>query len=103
MNKATTKPKRARNGVGSGEFVRLSSAQTYVMEWLYGGWIAYGAHGATIEINGRKVCNIDTISTLVRHGLIEEVGPRQWQAKRCPVCNRRKKLTGAGCCDDCYL
>jgi ribosomal protein L34 len=21
----------------------------------------------------------------------------------CPVCNRKKKLTGAGCCDDCYL
>lgn len=21
----------------------------------------------------------------------------------CPVCNCKKKLTGAGCCDDCYL
>ena len=50
---------------------KLSNAQQKVMLWLSQGWGARVSHGAAVEINGQRVCNVDTMSSLVRLGLVE--------------------------------
>lgn len=49
---------------------KLSPAQERVMEWLNGGWDAHTYSGAAIEINGQRVCNLDTMEALIRKGLV---------------------------------
>lgn len=60
---------------------KLSNAQEKVMLWLSQGWGARVSHGAAVEINGQRVCNVDTITTLVRLGLVErETRAPYWMA-----------------------
>ena len=51
--------------------LKLTPAQQRVMNWLSQGWGARVSHGAAVEINGERVCNVDTMTTLTRLGLVE--------------------------------
>lgn len=50
---------------------KLTPAQQRVMHWLSQGWGARVSHGCAVEINGERVCNVDTMATLTRLGLVE--------------------------------
>lgn len=50
---------------------KLSPAQKKVMHWLSQGWGARVSHGSAVEINGERVCNVDTMTALMRLGLVE--------------------------------
>lgn len=68
--------------------IRLSDAQRRVMRWLEGGWITEPGAGMSIHVNGKRICNVDTMFALQRLGLVEQVdghGPNgkltgQWKA-----------------------
>lgn len=61
--------------------LKLTKAQQRVMDWLSQGWGARVSHGAAVEINGTRVCNVDTMTTLVRLGLAErETRAPYWMA-----------------------
>lgn len=60
--------------------VKLTAAQQTVMEWMSKGWPATMNGRNSIEINGKRVCNIDTITVLIRVGLVEADGRWQWKA-----------------------
>jgi hypothetical protein len=59
---------------------RLSPAQERVMKWLRNGWSALQLNGCVIEINGKRVCNLDTMTVLERKGLVERDGAYYWRA-----------------------
>ncbi len=50
---------------------KLSPVQEKVMLWLSQGWSARVSHGSAVEINGQRACNVDTMATLTRLGLVE--------------------------------
>lgn len=51
------------------------------MHWLSQGWGARTYCGNAVEINGERVCNVDTMTVLVRLGLAErETQPPCWIA-----------------------
>lgn len=60
--------------------LKLSPAQARVMELMSHGWKAHQGHGATVQINGVRVCNLDTISALKRKGLVDNDSLRSWKA-----------------------
>lgn len=51
--------------------MKLSPVQKKVMHWLSQGWGARISHGSAVEINGERFCNEDTMSVLMRLGLVE--------------------------------
>lgn len=51
----------------------LSPVQRRVMDLLHHGWITQPGDGASIYINGKRVCNVDTMMALQRKGLVERV------------------------------
>lgn len=60
---------------------KLSKVQEKVMLWLSQGWGARVSHGAAVEINGERFCNVDTMMALERHGLIaRDPETRYWKA-----------------------
>lgn len=63
--------------------MKLSPAQQRVMLWLSQGWGARVSHGSAVEINGNRVCNVDTY-----------VGPGPDEARRAR--NARSLLDGHG-------
>lgn len=61
--------------------LKLTQAQRRVMHWLSQGWGARVSSGAAVEVNGERVCNVDTMTVLVRLGLAErESRPPYWMA-----------------------
>lgn len=59
---------------------KLSAAQQRVMKWLGYGWQAQPGAGASIMVNGQRVCNVDTMTALKRAGLVEQDDQRCWKA-----------------------
>ncbi|ELG7182267.1 TPA: hypothetical protein ACGW3N_000251 [Pseudomonas aeruginosa] len=60
---------------------KLSKAQEKVMLWLSQGWGARVSHGAAVEINGERVCNVDTMTALEKMGLVSrDPSTRYWKA-----------------------
>lgn len=57
----------------------LSKAQNRVMTLLSRRWTAETV-GGSIHINGKRVCNIDTMTVLVRLGLIAKDSQWIWKA-----------------------
>jgi hypothetical protein len=51
---------------------KLSSVQIRVLKWLGKGWRSEPGPGATVYVNGAKLCNTDTMLALKRHGLVIE-------------------------------
>lgn len=61
--------------------VKLSAAQKRVMKWLGYGWSASPHNSSSsFEVNGQKVCNIDTLTSLKNKGLVKETENGQWVA-----------------------
>lgn len=50
---------------------KLSPVQKKVMTWLSQGWSARISSGSAVEINGKRACNVDTMTVLARLGLVE--------------------------------
>lgn len=80
---------------------KLTPTQQRVLKWLHGGWEANAYNESIVEINGKKVCNIDTMTNLLKRGLIEKSGERSWTAKKCKTCQKPRKLNENGNCEDC--
>lgn len=60
---------------------KISPAQLKVMLWLSQGWGARVSSGNAVEINGERICNVGTMTALVRLGLAErESRPPYWMA-----------------------
>jgi len=59
---------------------KLSQAQARVMKWISQGWGARVSHGSVVEINGEKVCNVGTMTTLERYGLVQQELSGYWVA-----------------------
>lgn len=58
----------------------LSKPQARVMKWLGHGWKAVPITASTFEVNGKKICNIDTLYSLQRKGLVVEDDCKCWAA-----------------------
>jgi predicted metalloenzyme YecM len=58
--------------------VKLSPIQQKVVDYMRHGWRAYIEGVSVVYINGRKVCNLDTMTALERKGLVFRTG-RQWE------------------------
>jgi hypothetical protein len=71
---------------------RLSEAQERVMTWLRGGWTAQVESGLSVHINGKRVCNVDTMEALIRRGLV--VRSARWTFRAASDATR--KATGNG-------
>ncbi len=67
---------------------KLSEPQRRVMKWLGYGWTSEPGAGMAIHVNGKRLCNVDTMVALQRLGLVEQLdgpGPNgklvgQWKA-----------------------
>lgn len=65
---------------------KLSEAQRRVMKWLGKGWRTEPGAGMAIHVNGKRICNVDTLHALERLGLVEQLVVRgcraigEWQA-----------------------
>lgn len=52
---------------------KLSPKQEEVMAWVNGGWSLTCTRGCVVEVNGQRVCNLDTVTRLIKLGLVEKV------------------------------
>lgn len=59
---------------------RLTEAQKRVMSWIGKGWTARRSHGTVIEVNGKRVCNEDTMMALYRMGVAQQAQEGTWAA-----------------------
>lgn len=65
---------------------KLSEAQRRVMKWLGHRWKSEPGAGMAIHVNGKRVCNVDTMHALERLGLVEQLTVHgrkaigEWQA-----------------------
>lgn len=57
---------------------KLTPTQHRVMDWMGKGWPAHQTHGNAVSINGKRVCNRDTINVLVRLGLVGAHPESRW-------------------------
>lgn len=51
---------------------KLSEAQRRVMKWLGKKWETAPGAGTAILVNGKRICNVDTMHALERLGLVEQ-------------------------------
>lgn len=63
---------------------KLTEAQKRVMSWIGKGWSARRSHGTVIEVNGERICNVDTMMALSlalsRTGLAQQAQEGTWAA-----------------------
>lgn len=52
---------------------KLSEAQRRILKWLGYGWESEPGAGMAIHVNGKRICNCDTLHALERMGLVEQV------------------------------
>lgn len=70
---------------------KLSEAQRRVLKSLGHGWTSEPGAGMAIHVNGKRICNVDTMFALQRMGLVEQIvdhGLRQigqWKATEAGV------------------
>lgn len=50
----------------------LTEAQRRVMKWLGYGWEGQPGAGSAVMVNGKRLCNTDTMMALQRAGLVEQ-------------------------------
>lgn len=59
---------------------KLSEAQKRVMKWVGKGWRTEPGPGSTVYVNGKRICNTDTMMTLSRLNLVEKDDIGCWSA-----------------------
>lgn len=59
---------------------KLSSAQRRVMSWVGKGWHGHVGAGSAVLVNGKRICNIDTMMSLMRAGLVTKDDQGCWSA-----------------------
>lgn len=52
---------------------KLTEAQRRVLTWLGKGWSSEPGSGSAILVNGKRICNVDTMMALERMGLVEQL------------------------------
>ena len=62
------------------EATKLTPAQERVMMWLRGGWCTEPGAGSAVMVNGKRVCNTDTMMALARAGLVAQDTMGRWTA-----------------------
>lgn len=78
--------------------MKLTEAQRRVLKRLGHGWESEPGAGMAIHVNGKRICNVDTMHALLRLGLVEqkEVGGRkrvgEWKATQAG-----RNITGTLC------
>lgn len=60
--------------------IKLTAAQKRVMQIMSHKWSVVQQNGCAVYINGQRICNIDTMTVLERHGLIEKADRWTWRA-----------------------
>lgn len=55
--------------------IKLTQAQMKVLRQLASGFTPVRGKGSSIQINDKKICNVDTITSLVKKGLLSDT----WQ------------------------
>lgn len=75
---------------------KLTDAQRRVMKWLGYGWKSEPGAGMAIHVNGKRICNVDTMFALQRLGLVEQLTEHglklvgQWKATEAGAALTRK-------------
>lgn len=59
---------------------QLTDAQKRVLKWIGHGLRTSLGAGSALMVNGKRVCNLDTMKALQRAGLVSEVQPGCWAA-----------------------
>lgn len=77
---ARSNPKKMRDVGIDSRLPSLSVAQIRVMRWMSRGCEAHPGSGSTLNINGQRVCNIDTMTVLRRAGFVEQDRKGIWRA-----------------------
>jgi hypothetical protein len=60
--------------------MKLSKTQIKVMSMLCHRWEAYSGGSCSVEINGKRVCNVDTMRVLLKLGLVTKTDNHTWAA-----------------------
>lgn len=74
----------------------LSEAQRRVLKWLGYGWSSEPGAGVAIHVNGKRICNVDTMFALQRQGFVEQIERNglklagQWKATEAGAALARK-------------
>lgn len=58
---------------------KLSEAQKRVLKWIGKGWHGQPGVGSAVMVNGQRICNVDTMSTLRRMGYVQQDGDGCWR------------------------
>lgn len=59
---------------------KLTEAQKRVMGWIGKGWQTVPGPGSSVMVNGKRICNIDTMMALYRAGLASKDDQGCWSA-----------------------
>ncbi len=65
------------------DVLQLSEVQKKILKYLESGRIALPGNGASITVNAKRVCNIDTMMALSRLGLVQKDAQGCWSATSC--------------------
>jgi len=63
-----------------GKTVKVSAAGRRVLRWLGKGWRTEPGAGSALMVNGQRICNVDTMTSLARCGLVVEGQRGCWSA-----------------------
>lgn len=60
--------------------INLSAAQKRTLAWVGKGWSGTPGPGSAVLINGKRICNTDTMMALKRAGLVDKNDHNCWTA-----------------------
>ncbi|MYM92644.1 hypothetical protein [Duganella vulcania] len=60
--------------------MELTDAQRRVLQWIGNGWTTEPGGGARVLVNGKRICNTDTMMALARAGLAVKDDRGCWSA-----------------------
>jgi len=53
--------------------VKLTQAQMKILRLIAGGFEANRGKGSAVVVDNRKICNIDTMTSLIKKGVLEQI------------------------------
>jgi len=59
---------------------KLTEAQKRVLRWIGKGWRTEPGAGSAVMVNGKRICNTDTMMALYRAGLASKDDQGCWSA-----------------------